>query len=264
VPPLRHRRAARLAVLPLVAVAASCRIWDDPPLYGGPQPHLQLAVEMLDAGDTVPPSSPYPAGPTPVRVAPAGGLVAVRGYLWPGSTGGRPRRIVDGRLVVNGTAIDGQVPTYQQQVQYAGELATRPADGVVTLVLPRIEGIAPMTLRMEGLGRGAGSGPVLSGGELRLRVVPPASRIEPPLVAPRWTVVLARGDRTTSVDGATTLPSELVLPVASLLPGAGPVAARLLYYVNAESSTVRSTPSDTTYAYGVSLVSSLRFAPVAP
>ncbi|GLC27739.1 hypothetical protein [Roseisolibacter agri] len=260
---LRPRRVARLAALPLLTVVASCRIWDDPP-DDGPQPRISLTIEMLDAGDTVSTSLAYPAGPTPLRVAPAGGLVAVRGYLSPGSKGGRPRRIEDGRLVVNGTAIEGSVPAYQSALQYVGEIAARPADGVVTIALPRIEGIAPATLRMEGLGRAAGTAPVLSGGNLRLRVVAPTSRIEPPLVAPHWTVVLARDGRTTSVDGVTALPSELVLPVQSILPGAGPVAARLLYYVTAESTVLRPVPTDTTYAYGVTLISSLRFAPVGP
>ncbi len=264
VPSLRPRRVARLAALPLLAVAASCRIWDDPPLYGGAQPRLQLTVEMLDAGDTLSPALAYPPGPATVRVAPAGGLVAVRGYLWPGSAGGRPRRIDDGRLLVNGTAIEGRVPDLQPNVEYVGEVATRPADGVVTLTLPRIAGIASTTLRLEGLGRAAGTAPVLSGGELRLRVAAPASRIEPPLLAPRWTVVLARGDRTTSVEGVSALPPELVLPVASILPGTGPVSARLLYYVTAESATLRPAPGDTAYEYGVSLLSSLRFAPVVP
>ena len=55
-----------------------------------------------------------------------------------------------------------------------------------------------------------------------------------------------------------------MLPVASILPGAGPVGARLLYYVTAESASLRPAPTDTTFGYGVTLISSLRFAPVAP
>lgn len=262
-PSSRLPRVARLAALSLLAIVAACRIGGDPP-YRDPQPRISLSVEMLDAGDSVTSWLPNQSGPAPARVVPAGGLVNVRGYLWPGTKGGRVRRVDDGQLVINGTAIDGRIPPRQQQIEYVGEIAGRPADGVVTIALPRIEGIAPVTLRLEGLARTAGAPPVLSGGELRLRVVVPSSRIEPPLMAPRWTVVLSRDGRTTSVDGFTVPSPDLVFPVASILPGTGPVSARLLYYLNADSYLLRPTPSESTYTYSVSLVSSLRFAPVAP
>ena len=259
--PLRSRRSL-LRAAPLLLALPACRLGDDP-VQGDSQPRLDLSVQVLDVGDTVPPATfAYP--PQPVRLAPAGGLVVARGFLWRGATGGRLRRVTDGRLVINGTGIDGRIPAAQRNVEYAGEVAGRPADGVVTVTLPRIEGIEPVTLRLEGIAHAAGTTAELSGGDLRLRVIPPASRIAPPLMGARWTATVMRGDRTTHVDGASPIAREIVLPVSSILPGSGAVSARLLYNVFGSSSALRPYPSDTTYEYGVTLTSSVRFAPVAP
>ncbi|MGZ8379820.1 MAG: hypothetical protein ACXW05_11155 [Gemmatirosa sp.] len=261
------RRLARSFARALAATAAiaACAGPSDPIVDGGgPQPRFDLTVRVLDAGDTVPAFifAPYVANP-PVRLAPAGGLVVATGHLWPGETNGRVRRVTDGRLVVNGAALDATVPPGQRSLVYGGELGTPRADGVVTLALPRIDGIAPVTLRMQGLARD-GATAVLTGDELRLRVAPPPSPVQAPYHGAQWAVALVRGERATRVEASTPLPREVVLPVGSLVPGTGPITAALSHTTAASATLQRPTPTDTTYLYQVMLTSSLRFAPVAP
>jgi hypothetical protein len=249
----------------LVSTALAACSGPNDPIGGGSQPRFDLYVRVLDAGDTVPVFSFGPPTPNaPVRLAPAGGLIVATGQLWPGEVNGRMRRVTDGRVVVNGTELRGTIPSGQNVLAFNGEAGTPRADGVVTFTLPRVDGLAPIMLRMQGVARAEGTTAALSGGELRLRVVPPPSTLEPPFYGMQWNVALRRGDRTTRVEGTTPLPRELVLPVGSLLPGTGAVSATLTHMVSASSSIARPTAGDTDYAYNVSMQTSLRFAPVAP
>ncbi len=266
-PPSR-RSPLRSLLLPSVVLplaVAACTSPGDPIVGGGSQPRLDLFVRVLDAGDTVP-TLAYAPGTVgqPARLAPAGGLIVAGGQLWPGEVNGRMRRVTDGRIVVNGAGLDGRIPPGQRSVTFGGELGAPRADGVVTVTFPRIEGIAPVTLRMPTIARAEGVAVALAGDELRLRVVPPPAPVAAPFYNPQWSVDLTRGDRSTRVMGTTPLARELVLPVGSLVPGTGAVAATLSYLLAATDALGRPTPSDTAYAYHVQVHASLRFAPVAP
>lgn len=263
VPSPRRAALPRPALL-LVALAA-CTGREDPVGDSAP-PRISLSVQVLDAGDTVPLLGfPYAAPPQPaVRVAPAGGLVVAYGQLSPGRARGRARRVTDGRLLANGAAIDGRILSGAREIQYAGELGTPRADGVLTLELPRLDGQEPVTLRLQGVARAPGEGATIAGDELRLRVVPPPARPEPPRLSSRWTVALTRGGRTTRVEGTTPLAAELVLPVGAILPGSGAVTARLTHAFIVSSTMLRPSPTDTSYQYDLFVDQSLRFAPVVP
>jgi hypothetical protein len=258
-PALPARPLVRALALPLLALAA-CTDPGDPGFWGGgTRPSAQLNLRLLDAGDSAFVLDPN-APPTAVRVAPAGGLLLIEGSVWPGAVDGDLRRVTDGRVLINGSAFDGRVPRGARgQMMYGGESARTP-DGVVTITLPRIEGVAPVTLRIQTVGRPAGAPATLTAEELRLRLVPPVLPTQGTTYNGSWRVALTRGGRTRAVEGSAALGPELVLPVGTLLPGDEPLSAALTHFLGASSDARGAAPTADAYQYSVSISTSLRWA----
>jgi hypothetical protein len=266
-PPARALACA--LALPALTLAACT----DPygPFDGGPggtRPSAQLTVRLLDAGDSAFVYDPTTSSGA-LRVAPAGGMLLVEGSVWPGERDGDLRRVTDGRVQVNGSAFDGRVPRGARgQMLYRGEGAPA-SNGLVTITLPRIEGVAPVTLRIQTVARAAGAPATLTAQELRLRLVPPVNPNPGATSFGGWRVALTRAGRTHAVQGSTALGAELVIPVGTLLPGDEPLTASLSHFLGAHSDAAGAIPTGDSYQYSVSVNASLRWTglvrtPVAP
>jgi hypothetical protein len=260
------RLVPRLAPL-LAATAAGCA--GDPfgpaPSDPGPRTQFSISVSLLDAGDTLPVSAATGgvAGPA-VRVAPAPGLLVVSGQLWPGKAAGRPRRVTDGRVGINGIAV---APTTGADGywRYALEVPMPRSSGTVVVTLPQVDGVRPPspTLRLDGVARDPHDESRVDGDALRLRVTPPTPDRATAVSSRTWWLALDRGTARARVQSTGEVPPVVVVPVGGLLPGAGPIAAALQHRVFA-SSAIGQAPSDTTYGYDATLYSSLRWPVIAP
>ncbi|MDF1504809.1 hypothetical protein [Roseisolibacter sp. H3M3-2] len=251
------RRLLALALLPLAACDGT-----DLPSYGpgGTRPSAQLDVRLLAAGDTAYLLDPFTAR-TDVRVAPAGGTLAVDAQVWPGEIDGRLRRVGDGRLLVNGAALDGRIPrAVRGQIRYGGELAPA-GDGVVAVVLPTIEDLPAAALRFQAVAQPAGTRPTLTADELRLPLVPPTTPDGVRAFGGYWRLTLSRGGATRVVEGSTPLGAQLVAPVGTLLPGDGPVDAHLSH-TRSFGTDAATAPAGDAYQLGVTVVTTLRWTAI--
>ena len=231
------------------------------PANSGPMPRLDLSVWLLDAGDTIPVHAAAGGQWTASgRIAPSPGLLVISGTFWPGEVKGRLRRITRATVRVNATDALGDRQS-DGALRFALEAPMPRSDDSLAVGLPQVDGAQPSftTLRIRLATHPSDQGAMLSGGELRLPIARASQPTVPSPWVRRWALGLRRdGAGQVRIDGTTPLPAELVVPIASVLPGEGPVDVRLSDDVLLYDQPVSGR--ETTYIFSVHVISTLRWA----
>ena len=262
-PRARRLRAGAVAVAVSLAVLHACAESPVAPAHYGPQPNLDVSVILLDAGDTIPVywtgSGLSPSG----RFAPAPGLLLVTGTFWPGELGGRLRRVTSNALRIDDFETLG-TRTSDGSLRFVQELQVDRSVDSLSIELPKVAGVQPpySRLRVAVPFRAAGQTATVSGGELRVTITRPSGSTIPAPISRRWTLGISRGaSQYARLDGTAEPPTELVIPLGTLLPGDGPFDVRLSDETQLYAPSNPS--SDSTYAYSVRFISTLRWPALA-